>query len=162
MGDVDLDQLKQRALELLKDKRLKRIHVVARQGGERGFFVAPPVPGCGWRCFEPVSTAAEPVDPELSISPRGLENCYYRLTFRPDGTFDLLDKETGVLLEKQHRLVDGADRGDLYTFDAPEKDVLIETPAYCGLRRVKVEILERGPVRATARLTRQVYRLPAS
>ncbi len=161
VGDVDLDQLKQRALELLKDKRLKRIHVVARQGGERGFFVAPPVPGCGWRCFEPVSTAAEPVDPELSISPRGLENCYYRLTFRPDGTFDLLDKETGVLLEKQHRLVDGADRGDLYTFDAPEKDVLIETPAYCGLRRVKVEILERGPVRATARLTR-VYRLPAS
>lgn len=162
VGELDLDQLKKSALELFKDKSIKRIRVVARQGGERGLFMAADVPACGWRSFEPVSAAADAAASDLKISRAGMENRFYRITFNPDGTFDLLEKENGLSLKKQHRLVDGGDKGDLYTFTAPEVDLLLDLPARgLKLRRVKIEVLERGPVRVMARLIR-VYRLPLS
>ncbi|NLZ28229.1 MAG: hypothetical protein GX887_04610 [Firmicutes bacterium] len=161
IGEMDIDALKKMALEILADKRIKRIRAVARQSGERGLFLAKNLPPCGWRAYSPAS-GAEKDEPrsDLKVGRRSLENIFYRITFNADGTFNLLDRRTEVKISRLHRLVDGGDRGDLYTFTAPEEDHLVSRPSRLP-GRVKFDVIETGPVRATIRITR-IYRLPAS
>lgn len=160
-GEIDIEKLKGEALEILADKRVKKVHAVVRQSSERGFFLARNVPGCGWRCYAPAAeqqAVASPLD--LKVSRRSLENSFYRIKFNSDGTLDLLDRASGKELPGLHRLVDGGDRGDLYTYTKPEEDRPVEKPLRFP-KGVKYEVVESGPVRATVRLT-QTYRLPVS
>lgn len=160
VGELDIEDLKKQALEILADKRIKKVRAVARESGRRGLFLARDLPGCGWRSYTP-STAGEAALPpgDLKVSRSGMENSFYRITFNSDGTMDLLDKASGKFLQRRHRLVDSGDRGDLYTFTEPEEDRPVDGP--CRLRGGRFEVKEAGPVRATVRITR-TYRLPAS
>ncbi len=161
IGEMDVDALKKMALEILADKRIKRIRAVARQSGERGLFLAKNLPPCGWRSYSPASGAREDRQQgDLQVGRRSLENSFYRIKFNADGTFDLLDRKSGIKIPRLHRLVDGGDRGDLYTFTAPEEDRLVKSPSLLT-GGVKFEVTEIGPVRATIRMTRN-YRLPTS
>ncbi|MEW5786078.1 MAG: glycosyl hydrolase-related protein [Bacillota bacterium] len=162
VGELDLDELKRQALALFKDRSIKRIRVVARQGGERGLFIAAAVPGCGWRSYEPLFDPAARPATDLRVSAKGMESSLYRIKFNRDGSLDILDKESGLEFMNCGRLVDGGDRGDLYTYAAPERDRLVGRPRpRCTGRRVKVEVIERGPVRTAVRLI-MAYRLPAA
>ncbi|HOP69741.1 MAG: glycoside hydrolase family 38 C-terminal domain-containing protein [Dethiobacteria bacterium] len=161
VGELDLEAWKEKARKKLGEKGVKKVLVVARQGVERGLFLARDLPGCGWRGYIPAGSGSPPPPPtDLKVSTGELENSFYRITFNSDGTLNLLDKETGRVLPNLHRLVDGGDRGDLYTFTAPEKDTLVDSPVR-GLKKVRFEVTETGPVRASVRITR-TYRLPAS
>ena len=161
IGELDVEGLKKEVLEILADKKIKRIRAVARQSGERGLFLARDLPGCGWRSYAPARGASVPAG-DLKVSRRGLENSFYRIKFNPDGTMDLLDKASGKELRHLHRLVDGGDRGDLYTFTAPEEDRLVDKPSRFP-EGVKFEVTETGPVRATVRITRTTgYRPPSA
>ena len=161
VGEMNVEKLKKEALEILADRRVKRVQAVARRSGERGIFPARNLPGCGWRTYTPRSGGETPAPAtDLRVSPRSLENSYYRVEFSADGTLDLLEKASGKKLRRLHRLVDGGDRGDLYTFTRPEEDRLVERPLRFP-RGVKFEVVESGPVRAAVRITR-TYRVPAS
>jgi alpha-mannosidase len=46
-----------------------------------------------------------------------------------DGSLTVTDKETGLVLEGINRFVDGGDRGDEYTFCAPERNTIVDTPS---------------------------------
>ncbi len=61
-----------------------------------------------------------------------VENAFYRLTFKPDGSFDLYDKELRQGLNGLGRLEDVEDAGDEYTFtrfDPPAPAVTAEGSA---------------------------------
>lgn len=164
VGELDMEELKNQALQLLKDKSIKKIKITARQGGNRVLFIARDVPGCGWSTYAPApaSQAAEALKTDLKVSPAALENKFYRVSVNGDGTLDIYDKESGLEFRGMNRLVDGGDRGDLYTYDAPGEDRLVTTPARTRLgRRVRVKVTEKGLVRASLRISGR-YRLPES
>jgi alpha-mannosidase len=98
------------------------------------------IPGYGWAPFE-AADLAHPV--EASKSDTVLSNGLVRVEIDPsDGTFSL-DGVAGY-----GRLVDGGDLGDSYNYSPPRQDSSVETP-----ETVLVDITERGPVRAKARIT---------
>ncbi len=104
----------------------------------------------------------------LRVSRRLLQNARYQVRVRGDGSLDVLDRRLGVILRGVNRIVDGGDRGDEYTFDPPPTDRIIRGPTAFAVagsvpwkRRVRVDVLEAGPVRATLRV-RSTYRIPSA
>ncbi len=119
------------------------------------------VPGLGWRVFAPGSlehpAAAEPPSPRNGPQGGGagasadvaLSNGLVTVVVdASDGTFAING------LGGFGRLLDGGDLGDSYNYSPPRNDSVIDTP-----HSVRVDIGERGPVRATAVITAD-YRWP--
>ncbi|MCZ7527043.1 MAG: alpha-mannosidase [Acidimicrobiia bacterium] len=120
-------------------------------------FVAPPVPGFGWRTFVPVEgdgpSTAVSAGPEAGGGVR-LDNERLAVTVDPDdGTITLVTRD-GVRVEGANRYVDGGDGGDTYNYSPPDADVLVDRP-----ESVTARVTEVGPVRARA-LVEAVYRWP--
>jgi mannosylglycerate hydrolase len=122
-------------------------------GAARIAIVVPPsqkvltwvesVPGFGWSTLRPGMAAPTPVsvadEPVLRLT-NGLTTVEIDAdtgTFAVDGTPGL------------GRLVDDGDAGDTYNYSPPAKDRLVETP-----RSVRVEVVERGPLRARVTIER--------
>jgi mannosylglycerate hydrolase len=94
------------------------------------------VAGFGWQAWEEAPLAVPPV--EVSDDGSSMANGLVRVEVdATDGTFGL-DGLTGL-----GRLVDDGDVGDTYNWCPPEGDVVVREPA-----EVRVEVAERGPVRA--------------
>ncbi|HEU4758377.1 MAG TPA: hypothetical protein VFT91_00185, partial [Dehalococcoidia bacterium] len=91
-------------------------------------FVAPDVPGFGYRAF-----AVEYADIEARNAGRdtgSIENEHFRVAAdAADGTLTVEDKRTGMTLTGLNRFVDGGDRGDEYNYDPPKRDELVERPS---------------------------------
>ncbi len=105
------------------------------------------VAGYGWRPFEPAPLAHPVVVSEDGVVV--LTNELVRVEVDPEqGTF-ALDGVSGF-----GRLVDGGDFGDSYNYSPPRQDSLVDTPV-----SVAVSVIERGPVRARARI-RATYEWP--
>ncbi len=120
-------------------------------------FVAPAVPGFGYRAFSLEYGEAEGKRTKAQ-EPRTIENEYFRVTAdRQDGTLTAEDKRTGGALTGLNRFLDGGDRGDEYNYDPPARDETIDRPAGAP----EVAVMERGPARHTLEV-RLVYALPES
>lgn len=173
VGELDWQAAKAEIGRCLTDRSVARFHVVARRSPQRRIaFVARGVPGLGWKHYRlavdeaPVtgsattmaaSEAPAAADRARVTGPTGLENGFYRVSVNADGTLDVTEKAGGRTLQGLHRLVDGGDRGDLYTYCPLEADTVIDRPA----KPVKVRLIESGPVRATLEVI-ATYRLPPS
>ena len=111
---------------------------------------------CGGWCSTPAShrrlrlvRASPPADgpspgdggPRRPAEPR--ERAASRRDRRADGTYSIERRDGTVRLGGLGRLVDGGDGGDTYNYSPPEHDVVIDASG-----RVRVEVLETGPVRA--------------
>jgi len=170
VGDLDMTALKEEVRALISDPAVQRVRVLGRRSRERRvIFLAEDVPGLGWRRYRVEAApggrsegSARPDGPDRAAAavtqgPQGpgLENDVFRVVVRPDGTLDVTDKRSGLTYPGLHRLTDGGDRGDLYTYCPPPEDHIVSRP----LRRVKVRVVETGPVRATLEVT-ALYRLP--
>jgi hypothetical protein len=100
------------------------------------------VAGYGWSAFTPAPLthpveASDPPD-----QPVVLANGLVRVEIdRSSGTF-ALDGLGGY-----GRLIDGGDLGDSYNYSPPRQDSFVDTP-----QSVEVQLSERGPVRARARI----------
>ncbi len=98
----------------------------------------PEVPGYGWAPFR-TAALAQPAEASGHVLSNGL----VRVEVDPtNGTFSL-DGVAGY-----GRLVDGGDLGDSYNYSPPRQDSVVEAP-----EAVTVEVTERGPVRARARVS---------
>jgi mannosylglycerate hydrolase len=62
---------------------------------------------------------------DLKGSQRSMENQYLKVTLQPDGSLDLLDKNTGYTYEKLHIFENSGDAGDSYNYAPPENDKII-------------------------------------
>jgi mannosylglycerate hydrolase len=145
-------------------------------------FVARDTPGFGYRAYRvefgnatvgarhaesniptnavtDAQTHARPDDtPDASPPRRAIENDYFRLTADlAQGTLTLEDRRTDMTYRALNHFVDGGERGDEYTYDAPPRDQLIDaTAAPPGIR-----VTEEGPARHTLEI-RMTYSLPSS
>jgi alpha-mannosidase len=111
------------------------------------------VPGVGYKVFR-----LERREASIDSTPGGrtIENEYFRVTAETDGTLTVEDKRDGRVLSGLNRFLDVGDRGDEYTYNAPDNDRVLDRPA----RPASVAVTEAGPVRWMLEL-RQTYRLPA-
>jgi mannosylglycerate hydrolase len=116
-------------------------------------FVAPDVPGFGYRTFGVVHGRRRR---RAARAGDTIENELFRVTAdASDGTLTVLEKASGRRLSGLNRFVDGGDRGDEYNYCRPEKDELVESPG----RPPRVRIVESGPARWTLEVSLP-YRLP--
>jgi alpha-mannosidase len=106
-------------------------------------FVAPDVPGFGYRTFRVVYG---PRQRAVGAEGDSIENEFFRVTANSsDGTLTVFDKKSGRRLSGLNRFVDGGDRGDEYNYCRPEQDELVKGPQ----RPPRVRIVEAGPARWT-------------
>jgi alpha-mannosidase len=116
-------------------------------------FVAPDVPSVGYKTFLVDYEAAPPAPPSAGS---GIENEFFRVTAKSDGTLALLEKPSGRTLSGLNRFHDGGEAGDEYTYNPPLSDEVIDRPS----GPVEVRVVEAGPARWTLEV-RQAYSLPA-
>jgi mannosylglycerate hydrolase len=157
--------------EAIADPGIRRFHIRARRtGGTRALFVAPALPGYGWKTFTirekslppPASVSLPPVmrvvmplalrvsqsaSAEWLISriihPAGapvIENEFFRVRAEAGGTLEITDKRTGLRYSGLNRFLDGGDCGDSYNFCPPAEDRIV------GARRKAIRV-QRGTVR---------------
>ena len=120
-------------------------------------FVAPDVPGHGYRTFAIRPAGTSSTSDKTHCSPT-IENEFFVVEADPiTGTFALTDKVSGTVFHGLNRFVDDGDRGDEYNYCPPEADLVVDAPvAPPTIRRV-----ESGPARQTLQIE-MVYRLPAA
>jgi mannosylglycerate hydrolase len=118
-------------------------------------FVAPEVPGFGYRTFSVVYGSPRPTAVSSGDS---IENEFLRVTADPgDGTLTVFDKKSGRRLSGLNRFVDGGDRGDEYNYCRPARDEMVDRPC----RPPRIAVVEGGPSRWTLEVTLD-YSLPAA
>ena len=156
--------LKQARAEL-ESPELKSVHAVGRRAGPTTLLFPADAPEFGasghvLRSARPGEAVEAPK--ALSSGPRFLENEFYRIDIRADGSLDILDKAGGFRYRGQNALVDGGDRGDEYDYDRPRRDRLVERPRRGLLGHgVGIRLAESGPLRASA-VIEATYLVPAA
>lgn len=85
-------------------------------------FVASLPGGIGYEVYT-VHPGKAPVETALKVNPTSAENEFYKLMFNKNGTFELIDKETGRVYSGCNLFEDTRDVGDLYNYRQPKGDV---------------------------------------
>jgi alpha-mannosidase len=169
---------------LLEDPAIRTIQVRARSlTALQVAFVAPEIPGMGWRSFHvhaverapetvhlsPLTRALLPIGmrlaqtglgqrlmarPAKSRPPYRIANEFFTVEVVKDGTLNVLDKRTGARFAGLNRFIDGGDCGDEYNFSPPPVDAL-------ACPRLKSVTVTHGPVRQSLLIELEL-RAPAS
>ncbi len=145
---------------LLAEGRLARCRLRAWLVGPARFaFMAQNVPAFGYQGYqlEVVPGRTRPPEPAPPpVGSRAIENELFRVEASAlDGTLTLVDKRTGVRFAGLNRLVDGGDRGDLYSYCAPGEDRVVDRPA----APPRIAVRDEGPVGQRLDV-RMVYAVP--
>jgi mannosylglycerate hydrolase len=120
-------------------------------------FVAPDVPGHGYRTFA-IRPAGASSASNRQQTVTNIENEFFLVAADPTtGTFTLTDKASGTVFRDLNRFVDGGDRGDEYNYCPPEADRVVDAPA----AQPTIRLVESGPVRQTLRIE-MIYHLPVA
>jgi mannosylglycerate hydrolase len=115
------------------------------------YLLASGVPSLGYKSF--YVQAGTPDDQILEgvradAEQRTLENAFLRLTIQQNGTFDLIEKETGQEYRGLGYFEDGGDAGDTYDYSWPTRDRLMTSLG----KNTRVTLLEDGPLLARFRV----------
>jgi alpha-mannosidase len=163
-SEFNWDAWARETLPLLEAPGLSQVHAVGLRSGNRTALFMADLPSFGARSFAiREAGSAGAASPFLSAGRRGLSNTRFSVRIRRDGSLDVTDRKLGIRLRGVNRIVDGGDRGDEYNYDGPPADTTVTAPSVRvpRMRRVRTEVIESGPVRATVRI-RGTYRLPVS
>ena len=114
-------------------------------GEEVEFLFAADLPGLGYAAYEVIPVAARVPATELRFGDDWAENAEVLLQVHRDGTFDVKDKRTGAQYRALGAIESGGDRGDEYTFAAPQRDEIATSRGTRG----EIRVVEAGPIRAT-------------
>jgi len=151
-------------MPLLETSGLTHVHAVGLRSGKKTALFTADLPSFGAKAFIIGGSwgSQGAGQPPLRAGRGFLENRRYRVRVLPDGSLDVLDRKLGARLSGVNRIVDDGDRGDEYNYDAIPGDRRIEAPSrrFPLLRRIRTDVVESGPVRATLRI-RGAYRIPA-
>jgi mannosylglycerate hydrolase len=80
---------------------------------------------------------------------RMIENEHLRVTARPDGRFDLLDKRSGRRFARLHELEDLGDGGSGWNFAGIKDDRAVSSADARSRRSPRIDVVQHGPLRAT-------------
>ncbi|MGD2161473.1 MAG: glycoside hydrolase family 38 C-terminal domain-containing protein [Anaerolineales bacterium] len=105
-------------------------------------FPIQKVPASGYKTyFVQAGPRQSECESDLSVFESGMENQHLRLSFNVDGSFSLLDKETGHEYTQLHYFEDGGDAGDSYNYSPPRSDHVVTTKEL----KASVELRDQGP-----------------
>ena len=114
-------------------------------GEEVELLFAADLPGMGYATYEVIPGPSAAPTTDLRSGADWAENARLRVQVHRDGTFDVVDKRTGGSYRGLGALESGGDRGDEYTFAAPQQDRIATTRGARG----DVRVAESGPLRVT-------------
>ncbi len=153
VGEVDMEDFKKQAYELIESKRYKKIHLVAARPTQTVYASALTLTPLAFTKLLPVEIEPE-IEPDsiMTIDENHVHNQYYSISFEKDGTLTFMNKETGQQYSGLHMFEDFGDRGDEYTFGR----VFPEKVKVKSLKRV---VLSQGLVIAEIRqhMTLEIY-----
>ena len=132
----------------LPDDSFRRSHYERRV---RVTFQAEQIPAFGYETFYLREGAPSPAGGGLVTGPGRMENPFVRVDIRPDGSFDLTEKETGRVYAGLGWYEDVGDVGDEYIF----REALGEALTTRG-GSADIACAEDGPCRAVFRITRRL------
>lgn len=135
-------------MEVLKPNRKRRVRVLLQT--PRG------VPSCGYQTVF-VQPGNRDVPSSLRVGGLTMENPWHTVTLASDGGITVTDHDSGRTYTGLHHFADVADAGDSYSHCPLPGDVAISTHEGEAI----IAVTERGPVRATMRVTRTLS-VPAS
>jgi len=123
-------------------------------------FIAEDVPPCGYKTYTITKALQKPVfHTALKVTETSIQNEFFRVYVDPEngGSLRVEDLRTGRVFKELNLIEDGGDAGDEYNYSPPENNMIITS------RRepAKVEVIERGPVKATIRVS-LTLKLPKS
>jgi len=144
VGDLDFEEFKRNARELIYGKKYKKVHLIAARPTQNLYTSAVPVQPWAFTKFLTVAEVPDSSRNNLQVTENQISNRFYSVAFNKDGSLSVLNKELGVNFDRLHFFEDYGDRGDEYTFGrvSPEKAVV---------KKVKRHILSTGPIIAEIR-----------
>jgi len=80
------------------------------------------VPAFSFKTFYVQESQKAVQKPSMQAGSDFIENEFLKITFHPNGSFDLLEKEHGFFYRNLHVFRDTGDAGDTYNYSPPEKD----------------------------------------
>lgn len=109
-------------------------------------FEAQGLPPMGYRVYRVVpKKKPKRFGKGLATGPNSMENEYLRVEINPDGTLNVLHKETGRIYKGLHYFEDSGEAGNPWERIPPEKDEIIFSKG-CS---ASISLVENTPVRAT-------------
>lgn len=157
-GRLDVAAERARWLQFLDDPGVRLVRARASTARMSRLVFAAPLEGWGLTVFA-VRRHAPAAGGGVSAGQRAVENRWYRVTARDDGSLSVLDKELGLALPRCNWFVDEGDRGDEYNFDpvpgTPPVDAPVAAPevaveAGAVVRRLRIRSVYRVPRRLAA------------
>jgi len=144
VGDLDFEEFKRNARELIYGKKYKKVHLIAARPTQNLYASVVPVQPWAFTKFLTVTEVPDSSRRDLQVTENQINNRFYSVAFNKDGSLSVLNKELGVSFDRLHFFEDYGDRGDEYTFGrvCPEKAVV---------KKVKRHILSTGPIIAEIR-----------
>ena len=139
VGDLDWEEFKRKARELIASKRYKKVHLIAARPTQNVYASVIPLQPWVFTKLLPVVDQPDETLDELQVSNEQVNNRFYSVSFNKDGTLSVIDKKSGVQYDNLHIFEDIGDRGDEYTFGRvnPEK---------VKITNVKRQIINAGPI----------------
>lgn len=104
-------------------------------------FLAEDIPALGHATYYLAREAEKPGDDTATVSVSGnvIENEYYRVDVKPNGSFDVFDKHTECLFTDLNLLEDGEDVGDEYDYSPCASPLLVTSREVTGEVKVLVD-----------------------
>lgn len=121
-------------------------------------FPVTNVPACGYKTYRAIPLIVGNIQQGSPLAYGNvLENEYLRVAVNPNGSLNILHKETETEYKNCLIYEDGADAGDEYNYSHPRKDTIITTEF--GVPQIS--LVDNGPLAATVKIERTLC-LPAS
>jgi hypothetical protein len=124
VGEFDIDFWKKEADKLLASGKYKKAHVIASQPANVVYGTTLPLAPWAFTKLTFSDKPAEVAADQMLVASSGkVETKFFSVKFNKDGSFELLDKRSGVTFPALHVFEDWGDCGDEYTFGrlGPEK-----------------------------------------
>jgi mannosylglycerate hydrolase len=116
------------------------------------------IPACGYKTFRVSPMVVGNILQGAPIAYGNiLENEFLQVVVNPNGTLNILHKETETEYQNCLIYADGADAGDEYNYSHARKDMLITTE----LGSPQISLVDNGPLSATVKIE-GILALPAS
>ena len=123
-------------------------------------FIAEDVPPSGYKTYMITEASQKPVfHVALKVTETSIENQFFRVDVDPEngGSLRVVDLRTRRVFKELNLIEDSGDAGDEYNHSPPENNTVITSRR----KSAKVEVIERGPVKATIKVA-LTLKLPRS
>ncbi|MHA1908930.1 MAG: glycoside hydrolase family 38 N-terminal domain-containing protein, partial [Candidatus Thorarchaeota archaeon] len=149
VGDLNWEEFKRKARELIDSKKYKKVHLVAARPSQNVYASVLPLTPWAFTQLLPTTEIPDVDLEELKVSSNEISNRFYSISFNKDGSLSYYNIEQGTTYNRLHVFEDYGDRGDEYTFGRVE-------PEKADVKKVKRTIVTSGPIVAEIRQEMEV------